>query len=208
MLVNHHTLPNGFILKEIVQWSDLNEENKDIGCCEIVKHSRISSFSEKLFNDLIPMKRKTTSDVGQSSNIGECDDAAGNCLMLWSRRREKGHRMLVNHQTLANAMMLREIVQWSDLNEAKKDIRCWLIIKHWRMWSCSGKLFNDLISMKRKKTYHVGQLSNIGECSNDKRNCSMIWSRWREKRDRMLVNRQTLANTMMLREIVQWSDLD
>ena len=207
MLRNHQTLTNLIIFREIVQPSHLDEEQKDIGCCEIIKHWRISSSSEKLFNHLISMKSKRTSDVDQSSHIDECDDDERNCSMISSRWREKGHRMLVNHHTLMNVMMMREIVQWSDLDEEKKDMGCWSMMKHWRMLWWWEKLFDDFISMKRKRTSDVGQWSNIGECVHCQRNCSMISSRWREEGHRMLFNDETLANVTLLREIVQWSDL-
>ena len=154
------------------------------------------------------MKRKMTSDVVKSSNIDECDDDERNCSMISSRWRKKGHRMLPNHQTLTNVMMIREIVQWSHLDEEKKDIGCCQIIKHWRISSSSEKLFNDLISMKKKRTSDVAKSSNIDESHPGKRNCSMIWSRWREKGHRMLPNYQTLTNLIIVREIVQWSHLD
>ena len=148
------------------------------------------------------MKKKRTSDVAKSSNIDESHPGKRNCSMISSRLREKGHRMLPNHQTLTNLILLREIVQWSDLDEEKKDIGCCQIIKHWRISSLWEKLFNDLISMKRKRTSDVAKSSNIDESHPAKRNCSMIWSRWREKGHRMLPNHQTLPNLMILREIV------
>ena len=163
---------------------------------------------EKLFNDPISMTRKTKSDVCQSSNTAECDDAARNCSMTSYRWRQKGHQMLVNDQTLANMMMLREIVQWSNIDEEKKNIGCWSIIKYCRMRWCCEKLFNDLISMKRKRTSDIGQSSNIGECDDAERNCLMIWSWWRRKRHQMLVNHQALTNVFIVREFVQWSHLD
>ena len=135
MLRNHQTLTNLIIFREIVQWSHLDEEKKDIGCWSIIKHWRISLFWEKFFNDLISMKRKRTSDVAKSSNIDESHHRKRNCSMISSRWREKGHRILVNDETLPNLILLREIVQWSHLDEEKKDIGCWSMIKHWRISS-------------------------------------------------------------------------
>ena len=196
------------MMRGALQWSHVDEEKNHSACCSMIKHWRMWWWWEKFLNDLISMKRKRTSDVGQWSNIGECLHLQRNCSMISSRWREKGHRMLVNDQTLANVFIVREIVQWSHLDEEKKDIGCWSMIKHWRMSSFSEKLFNDLISMKRKRTSDVGQWSNIGECYDDKRNCSMISSRWREKGHRLLANDHTLANIFLLREVHQSSRLD
>ena len=65
--------------------------------------------------------------------------------------------MLVNDQTLANATLLREIVQSSDLDEEKKHTGCRSMIKHWRTRSSSEKLSYDFISMKKKKSSDIGQ---------------------------------------------------
>ena len=207
MLLDPQTLPNVFIVREILQWSTLDDEKNGIGCCWILKHWRMCSSCEKFFNDLISMTRQMTSDIRQSSNIGECDDDGSKTSIISSRWREKGHRMSVNDETMANMMMLRDILQWSHLNEEKEDGVCCSILKHWRMCSSCEKFFNDLISMTRKRTSDIGQSSKIGECDDDGCKTSMISSRWKEKEHRMLVNDQTLANVMMLRGTLQWPHL-
>ena len=207
MLVNHQTFGNVLMVKKFFNHL-LKREKNDIESCWMIKDSRMCSSSEIFSNDLISIETEKSADVGQWPNIGESHLVKRNCSMISSRWRAKGHHMLVNHHTLMNVMMMREIVQWSDLDEEKKDIGCWSIITHWWMWWWWEKLFNDFISMKRKTTSDVGQSSNIGECLHLQRNCSMIWSRWREKGHRMLVNHQTLANMFLLREILQSSQLD
>ena len=174
MLVNDKTLPNVIMLREIVQWANLDEEKNDIGCCWILTHCRMCSSSEKFFNDLFSMERKTASDVAGSWNSGKCVHRVRNSSMISSAWREKGHPIFGSHQALANAMMMGARLQWSHLVEEKKDIGCWSMIKHWRMWWCWEKLFNDLISMKRKTTWDVAGSSNVAECVHRQRNSSMI----------------------------------
>ena len=169
-----HGLANVFIVREIFRWSNLDVKKKHIECLSMIEHWRMLWWWEKFFNDLIWIKGKETSVVGQWANISECVHCERNSTMICSRWREKGYRMLVNDKTLPNVMMLREIVQLSHLDEEKKGIRCSSMIKHWRMWWWSEKLFNDLISMKRKRTSDVGQWSNIDECVHRQRNSSMI----------------------------------
>ena len=137
-------------------------------------------------------RRKDTSDLGQWWSIGECDDDDRSFLLISCRWREKGYWMLVYHQTLANVMMVSVIFQWSHLDEEKKDIGCWWMIKDCGICASGEKLFNNLISMKRKKTSDVGEWSNVGECVHGGRNSSMISSRWREKGHRMFVNGERL----------------
>ena len=100
------------------------------------KHWGMCSSSGKVLNDLISMKRKTTWGVGEWLNILECVHRKRNFWMILSRWREKGHRMLVNHRTLVNVTVLREIVQWSHLDEKKKDIRCC-----WMPKNCCSMMF-------------------------------------------------------------------
>ena len=144
------------------------------------------------------LKWKSTSHVGPLSNICECYHYKRYCWVISSWGIEKGHWMLVNDQTLANVFIFREIVQRSYLDYERKGIGCWSMIKHWRMCSSSEILFNNLISMKRKRTSDVGQWSSIGECVHLCRICSIIWFRWRERGHGMLVNDQTLANVFII----------
>ena len=181
LLVNEQRVANVMMIRDIVQWSHLDEKKKDIRCSSMIKHSRMLWLSEKLFSDLIQMKRKKTSNICESSNINECFHRKRNCSMISSRQREKGHRMLVNDQTLENVTLLKVIDQWSHLDEEKTGIGRWLMNKHRRMRSSSEKLFNDLISMKRKWISDVGQWPNYRECYDGKRNRSMISSRWGQK---------------------------
>ena len=198
VFVNDQWLANFMIVIGIVQWSNLDVESRDIGCWSMLKHWRMCSSWEACFNDVISMKRKRTSEVGRWENIGECVDRMRNSWMISYRWRENEQRMFSNDQRFANAMMMRELFQWSDLDEEKKDIGCWSMIKHWRMWWWWEKLFNDFISMKRKQTSDVGQCSTIGECDDDELNSSMISSRRGGKVHRILGNDEALANVMMM----------
>ena len=48
-------------------------------------------------------------------------------------------------------MMMREILQWSSIDQEKKDIGSWSMIKHWRISSFSEEFFRLLISMNRRR---------------------------------------------------------
>ena len=77
------------------------------------------------------MKKKSTSDVGQWWNIGEIHHGDTNSKMISSGGREKVHRKFVNDETLVKFIIFTEILKWSHLDEEKKYIGCWSIMKDW-----------------------------------------------------------------------------
>ena len=164
MWVNDKTFGNIFIFREILQWYHLDDEKWDIGCQSIIKQWLMLWCWKQFFNDLNSMKRKSTSDLRLWSNIGQYVHHEGNSSIIYSWWREKGHPMWVNHKTLANVFIVREILQWSHLDEEKKYIGRWSIIKHSRICSLWQKFFNDLISIKRKRPSDVWQRWNFREC--------------------------------------------
>ena len=110
-------LANVFILSEILRSSHLHEKKKDIRCSSMDKHWKIFSSSEKVFNHLISVKGKGTSDLDEWSKTSECVHRQSNSSLISSRSREKGHRIFVNDQAFVNVMIIREILQQSHPQE-------------------------------------------------------------------------------------------
>ena len=135
MLVNKERLAKLIIVKDILKWSHLDESKNYIGGWSMMIHCGNESSSEKFQNDLIWINTKSRSDVGEPSNTGESDNTKRNSKMTSSRRRNKVHCTLVNDETLAKFILLREILKWSHFDQKKKYIGCWSTMKYW--WNSS-----------------------------------------------------------------------
>ena len=141
----HRTLGNDeillkfIIIREILQWWNLDEEKNYIGCWSIMKNCWNWSSWKQFQYDLILIAGKSTSDVGQWWNIVEIHDAKRDSRMIWLWWREKVHRVLVNDQVLLKFIIFKGILKWSYFDEEKKFIGCWWMMKYGWNWSSSEK---------------------------------------------------------------------
>ena len=119
--------------------------------------------------------------------------------------REKKHSTLVNDQTLFKFTMFKEILKWPNFDQEKKSIVLCSNIKYYRNPSSSDKFQIDIILMKRKRTYDIGQWSNIIKIHHDERNSKTISLPKREKEHRALANDQILFKFTIFKEILKWS---
>ena len=135
-LVNDEILLKFIIFREILKWSDFDEENKNIGRWSMMEYCSNSSWWEKFKTDLILKKRKTTSDVGQWWNIVEIHHLQRNSKMIWFWWREKEYWTLVNVEILLKFIMMGEILKWSHSEKEKNKIGRWSMMKY--CWNSSS----------------------------------------------------------------------
>ena len=121
--LNNETFLKLIILSEIQKSSHFHEEKKYIGRHSIMKYCWNSSWWEKLYNNSILMKIKSTSHVAQWWNIFEIHHAQRNSEMTWSWRGEKVHRTLVNDEIFLKFIMITEIQKWLHFHAENKHIR-------------------------------------------------------------------------------------
>ena len=140
--------------------------------------------------------------------MSETHHITTNSRMISFRWREKVDLMSVNHRTCVKFIILRKNLKSSYLDEVKRYMRCYQMIRDWWNSSLWEQFYNDSISMKKRSISDVGQWWNIGEIHHDERNSKMISCWWRGKVHWMLVNHETLVKFIMVREILEWWNLD
>ena len=101
-LLNDEILLKFIMMREILKWSDFDEEKKNIRRWSMMKYCWNSSCYDR------------------------------NSKMIWYWWREKEHQTLVNDEILLKFIMLREILKWSDIDEERKNIgRCSMMEYSW-----------------------------------------------------------------------------
>ena len=130
MLVNDEIRLKLVIVREILIWSPFHEERNHIARWSMMKYCRNSSSSEGYQNDLILMKRKSTSNIGRWWNIMEIHPAESNskAIVFWPKGEERV--TLLNDEILLKFIIFRQILKWSYCDEQKQYIGCWSMMKY------------------------------------------------------------------------------
>ena len=124
-LVNDEILLKFIIFREILKWSDFDEEKKNIRCWSIMKYCWNLSCYER------------------------------NSKMIWFWWREKEHQTLVNDEILLKFIIMWEILKWSDFDEEKNNIRRWSMMKYCWNLSCFREIlkWSDIDEEKKNIKY-------------------------------------------------------
>ena len=142
-LVNDEILLKFIMMREILKWSDFDEENKEYWT--LVNDGNIVEIHHDERNsktDLILMKRKRTSDVGQWWNIVEIHHDERNSKMIWFWWREKERLILMKRKRILDVGQCWNIVEIHHDGRNSKMIWFW-----WREKE-HQTLVNDEILLK------------------------------------------------------------